>query len=65
MSSKTTAAAATATVTVLTVNPLNFENNAFTDFAPLLTLFGEEGSLITLAILLKLHLSTKAKRLVC
>ena len=37
-----TSIAVPATTTVPTVDPQNFQNNAFSDFAPLLTLFGDE-----------------------
>jgi hypothetical protein len=37
-----TTAATAAKTTTATVDASNFENNAFTDFAPLLTLFGDE-----------------------
>jgi hypothetical protein len=38
----TTTLRATATVTAPAVDNQNFANNAFSDFAPLLTLFGDE-----------------------
>lgn len=42
MASPASTAAATAKATAATVDTSNFENNAFSDFAPLLTLFGDE-----------------------
>jgi hypothetical protein len=38
----TTLAPPSATATTLTVDNQNFQNNLFTDFAPLLSLFGDE-----------------------
>jgi hypothetical protein len=42
MASTSTSTAASATATAPTVDSQNFQNNAFSDFAPLLTLFGDE-----------------------
>lgn len=42
MASTTTGSAPIATTTRLTVSSQNFQNNLFTDFAPLLSLFGDE-----------------------